>query len=285
MATNSFGAKEMIKSVRGLNYHIQIRNEYASETLVLLHGFTGSVDTWDIVIDQLPETLKIITVDLIGHGKTEAPQTATRYTMEEQVMDLDSIFEQLSLNTLTLVGYSMGGRVALSYVCKYPSRVKKLILESASPGLKTEDEIISRRKSDEALANKIEQHGIESFVNAWENIPLFESQKKLPKEIQHAIRNERLSQSEKGLANSLRGMGTGVQRSLWNNLDQIKIPVYLITGELDEKFCLIANEMKSLLPNGNHFLIHEVGHAIHVENPQQFATIIKDVYQNNLGGY
>ncbi len=76
-------------------------------------------------------------------------------------------------------------------------------------------------------------------------------------------------------------MGTGAQKSLWNELHQISIPVYLITGELDQKFDKIAKEMKTLLPNASHYHIDSVGHAIHVENPTQFATIIKDIYQTN----
>lgn len=271
----------MTVSVRGVNYHIQVWNENAKESIVLLHGFTGSVNTWEKVSSLLPTSLKIIAIDLIGHGKTDAPLNLFRYTIEEQLYDLEEIFKQLDLHSFILVGYSMGGRVSLSYVSAYPERVKSLVLESASPGLKTEEEKVRRIKSDEALASKIEQNGIKSFVNAWENIALFDSQKKLPKETQLAIRNERLAQREVGLANSLRGMGTGVQKSLWPLLPQITIPVYLLTGELDEKFCFIANEMKEILPNAQHIVFAKVGHAIHVENPEQFATIIKYVYKTN----
>ncbi|WP_449443347.1 2-succinyl-6-hydroxy-2,4-cyclohexadiene-1-carboxylate synthase [Ureibacillus acetophenoni] len=271
----------MMVSVRGVNYHVQVWNENAKDSLVILHGFTGSVVTWEKVSSLLPTTMKIIAIDLLGHGKTDAPSNELRYSMEEQVEDLEDLFKQLDLHSFILVGYSMGGRVALSYISAYPERVKSLILESALPGLKTEEERANRRNSDEALANKIEQNGIVSFVNAWENISLFETQKKLSKDTQLAIRNERLAQREVGLANSLRGMGTGAQKSLWPLLNQITTPVYLITGELDEKFCLIAQEMMDELPNAKHMIIAEVGHAIHVENPTQFATIIKDVYHNN----
>ena len=67
----------------------------------------------------------------------------------------------------------MGGRIALAYTIKYPERVTSLILESASPGLKTEQERIERREADELLAKKINSEGIPSFVEFWENIPLF----------------------------------------------------------------------------------------------------------------
>nr|WP_106780567.1 2-succinyl-6-hydroxy-2,4-cyclohexadiene-1-carboxylate synthase [Lysinibacillus timonensis] len=267
----------MIMNVRGINVNVKIWNESEQEVIVLLHGFTGTVSTWQPVVPHLPNDKKLIAIDLIGHGNTDAPSDVSRYSMEEQIKDLEEIFKILHLESFMLIGYSMGGRVALSYACCYPNRVNQLILESTSPGLKTVQERLNRKSSDHELANKIEQNGLLAFVNDWENIPLFESQRKLTKEVQLAVRNERLSQREIGLANSLRGMGTGSQKELWSQLHQINIPVYLITGELDEKFCQIAQQMMAQLSNAHNIIVKDVGHAIHVENPTQFATIVKNI--------
>ncbi|SOC03512.1 2-succinyl-6-hydroxy-2,4-cyclohexadiene-1-carboxylate synthase [Ureibacillus xyleni] len=263
--------------VRGININFRRWNEMAKETIVLLHGFTGSVATWEKVARLIPENYHIVAVDLIGHGLSEAPTNLSLYSMEEQVEVLHELFKELQLSNFTLLGYSLGGRVALSYVAKYPSEIKQLILESASPGLKTEQEREARRISDEKLADEILQNGLQAFVEKWGNIPLFQSQKNLPEEERKKIREERLSQTEIGLANSLRGMGTGAQNSLWTSLSIITKPVTLITGSIDEKFCKIAHQMKELLPNADHIEIRDVGHAIHVENPTLFATIVEDV--------
>ncbi|WP_342468860.1 2-succinyl-6-hydroxy-2,4-cyclohexadiene-1-carboxylate synthase [Ureibacillus sp. FSL K6-3587] len=263
--------------VRGIQVNVEIWYEKEKETIVLLHGFTGSTKTWHRVIEHLPSSIKIVTIDLLGHGKTESPKDPSRYTMIEQVKDLEEIFHQLDLHDFTLLGYSMGGRVALSYAARFPKRIKRLILESASPGLRTEEEQAARRQSDESLADEIEEKGIHWFVEKWENIPLFASQKTLPAEVRQAVREERLSQSETGLANSLRGMGTGAQASLWRKLIRLSMPVFLITGELDQKFVHIAEQMVDQLPNAQHLIVPNAGHSIHVENPEQFATIIKGV--------
>lgn len=263
----------------GLTVNVRIWNDQLEQTIVMLHGFTGSIATWDKVAAFLSDC-RVIAVDLIGHGETDSPQDVAAYTMEQQIVCLDDIFQQLNLNKFTLLGYSMGGRVALSYATNFLNRISHLILESASPGLKSDVEKAKRQSSDEELANKIEQNGIESFVNKWENIPLFATQKRLPLDVQQAVREERLSQSEIGLANSLRGMGTGAQKSLWTHIEDLDIPVTLITGELDEKFCKIAVEMKALLPNAQQVIVKNVGHAIHVENPEQFATIVKDALKD-----
>ncbi|UPW82499.1 2-succinyl-6-hydroxy-2,4-cyclohexadiene-1-carboxylate synthase [Lysinibacillus sp. Ag94] len=261
--------------IRGLETYVEIWNEEAEQTLVALHGFTGSTATWRNLAKALP-SVRVIAIDLIGHGQTAIPQQISRFSMQEQIQDLEEVFGQLQLKKFTLLGYSMGGRVALSYSTFYPERIDKLILESASPGLRTSKERAERCQRDNALAEKIISNGLLSFVNAWENIPLFESQKRLSHSVQEAIRLERLSQKEEGLAGSLRGIGTGSQTSNWMSLEKLEFPVLLITGSLDEKFCKIALEMKALLKNAKHTTVNDAGHAIHVENPAEFATIVEE---------
>ena len=266
----------VMTSIRGLNVHYQIINPQATKTLVFLHGFTGSTKTWDSVIQLFHDTYRIITVDLIGHGLTDAPYSVQRYSMEEQVELLHDFFEARRIPSFTLIGYSMGGRVAIAFTLKYSEMVEQLILESSSPGLPTPEERATRQKSDLALADRIEKIGLEHFVDYWGNIPLFDSQKELPASVQHAIRTERLEQRAIGLANSLRGMGTGEQPSYWEELHNYTKPVLLITGELDKKFEQKAHDMKKRFQCCENVIVPNVGHAIHVENPQTFATIIEE---------
>ena len=263
--------------VRGLETNVEVWNESAEQVLVALHGFTGSTATWRNLATKLPN-VRIVAIDCIGHGKTAVPEDESRFTMEQQVKDLEEIVSQLHVEKFTLLGYSMGGRIALSYAIAYPERIHKLILESASPGLRTEKERNERRQSDRLLAEKIERYGISSFVDAWEKIALFDSQKRLPNNVQQAIRKERLAQSVAGLAGSLRGLGTGMQPSNWPYLANLDVPVLLITGAMDEKFCRIASEMQALIKNAHHVTVNDVGHAIHVENPAEFATIVEKYF-------
>ncbi len=261
--------------IRGLETHIEIWNDNSEHTLVALHGFTGSTATWHDLAQALPN-VRVIAIDLIGHGQTAIPEDIQRFSMEEQLQDLEELFCQLHLEKFTLLGYSMGGRIALSYAIAHPGHIQQLILESASPGLRTAEERKERCERDEVLAQKIMTNGLQSFVHAWENIPLFATQHRLPRSVRETIRAERLSQKEEGLAGSLRGIGTGVQPSNWESLAQVEIPVLLITGSLDEKFCKIALEMKALLNTVSHLTVNDAGHAIHVENPAEFATIVEE---------
>lgn len=111
-----------------------------------MHGFTGSTHSWDEVISHLPSTFDLLAIDLIGHGGTSKPMDSGRYSAEEQIKDFHALFQQLQWNNFTLVGYSMGGRLALAYASQYT--VKRLILESSSPGLIDIEERTNRKQSD-----------------------------------------------------------------------------------------------------------------------------------------
>ncbi|WP_044340359.1 2-succinyl-6-hydroxy-2,4-cyclohexadiene-1-carboxylate synthase [Rossellomorea aquimaris] len=265
----------MILQVNDIRYFVEVKGE--GEPLVFLHGFTGDTTTWSRITDRLSSTFTCVSIDLIGHGRTEAPEDFSRYTMDHVSNDLDSILSALEVDQAIFIGYSMGGRTALHFAMRYPQKVKALILESASPGLKTGEERMERRKKDHALADRIMREGMEAFVDFWEEIPLFASQKRLNDEERAEIRKQRLGQSPLGLSNSLKGMGTGAQDSWWDKLAGLSIPVHLLVGEMDQKFVQIAKEMKKLNPDFQITTISNTGHAIHVEEPRKFGTIIEEL--------
>lgn len=243
------------------------------EPLLLFHGFTGSSNTWEQCVQEFSMKYKVITIDLPGHGKTHCQTPKTMETFSKDVVEL---LNHLKMEKVHLLGYSMGGRTALSFTIYYPEKVKTLILESASPGLKTEEERKARMEQDENLAEMIQLKGIEEFVSYWENIPLFETQKHLPKEVQDQVRAERLMQTEKGLAESLLYMGTGMQPSWWDYLSKVTQPVLLIAGSKDEKFVQINRKMNELFPNSELRIVEGAGHAIHIEQRQKFVTIVME---------
>lgn len=123
-----------------------------AEPLVLLHGFTGSHRSWDAVVPALASIGRCVAVDLPGHGESDFEADAGAYSMESASTALASSLDALRVGPATLIGYSMGGRLALYFALTRPERVRRLVLESASPGLATEAEREARRRSDEALA-------------------------------------------------------------------------------------------------------------------------------------
>jgi 2-succinyl-6-hydroxy-2,4-cyclohexadiene-1-carboxylate synthase len=268
-------------NINGLNYHVEIIGN-GPEHVLLLHGFTGKGSNFYELLDsiELKEQYTFILVDQPGHGQTDAPTDPERYKMEQICNDLKGILESLQVKKVSLYGYSMGGRAALTFAVEYPHLVKKLILESSSPGLEKDEERHARKQADERLADRIEKEGLLAFVKFWTDIPLFQTQRELSKVKQKEIFVQRMDNSTQGLANSLRGMGTGVQPSNWNRLLSINYPVLLAAGEQDEKFVLIAQEMKKRIKKSQFIKISEAGHAIHVEQPRKFGKIVSEFLSN-----
>jgi 2-succinyl-6-hydroxy-2,4-cyclohexadiene-1-carboxylate synthase len=257
----------------GVRYHYL--DEGQGETLVALHGFTGSAESWNQLAAQMACRFRIVRFDLLGHGLSDTPNDASRYCIEKSAADLVDLLRQMDIGPINLLGYSMGGRLALYLALFYPDLVSHLILESASPGLGDRQERQERLRRDDQLARDIEVDGIKSFVNRWEQMSLFESQAGLPMTARAELRRQRLQNRASGLASSLRGMGTGSQPPLWSQLARLRMPTLLLAGELDHKFAELARGMGRQIPSASVVIISEAGHAIHLEQPARFETLIR----------
>lgn len=242
--------------------------------LLLLHGFTGSGENWaEQAACFRAVGLSVHTPDLPGHGINQ-PRASDDYTIFAAASQLVGLLENQRIDAIHLLGYSMGGRLALSFALRYPEKVKSLILESASPGLARAEERAARKASDDALAARIERGGIPAFVACWESLPLWKSQERLPLSVRQRLHERRLQNSVAGLAHSLRQMGTGVQPSLWERLGELSLPVLLLVGEEDEKFVAINRQMAERIPEARLAVIPHAGHTVHLEQPEAYQQAV-----------
>ncbi|GER86948.1 putative 2-succinyl-6-hydroxy-2,4-cyclohexadiene-1-carboxylate synthase [Dictyobacter vulcani] len=249
----------------------------AGPTLVFIHGFTGNATSWGPLLEHFAaQQMHVISLEMLGHGHSTAPENAQRYAMEHCQADILAALHSLNIGpgVAILVGYSMGGRIALYTALS--GYFRAVILESASPGLSSANEREQRRRSDDALATCIEDYGIEAFVSYWEKLPLFASQEKLSIQKRNTLREQRLRNNPRGLANSLRGVGTGVQPALHERLSEITVPVLLLTGEEDPKFCGIARTMATQIPHAQHQIVANAGHTVHLEQPEAFKALVRN---------
>jgi len=258
----------------GLRLHVRVQGE--GEPLLLVHGFTGSVEAWgEEAVRGLSQAFQVVAVDLLGHGGSDASTDPQRYRVEEILADLAQVLDSMAIEKARWLGYSMGGRVALAGAVLQPDRVSALVLESASPGLAGENERRARRRADEALAEGILRGGMEAFVDHWMGLPLFATQGKLPPRVQEANRDRRLRNNPEALAACLRGLGTGAQPSFWEDLPDIRVPALLLAGEEDQKFSQIAGKMADRIPLAELRLIPKSGHSIHLENPFAWLAAVR----------
>ncbi|MFZ0890477.1 MAG: alpha/beta fold hydrolase, partial [Candidatus Binataceae bacterium] len=158
-----------------------------SPPVVLLHGFTGSKESWRELREQLRATRRVVSLDLPGHGATEINGDRFQCSIESTARIVIEALDVLGIARFALVGYSMGGRLALSIALDYGARLERLVLESASAGIADPGERRQRQQADDELARFVESAGIEAFVNRWESMPLFESQRALAAEVRESV--------------------------------------------------------------------------------------------------
>jgi 2-succinyl-6-hydroxy-2,4-cyclohexadiene-1-carboxylate synthase len=233
----------------------------AGPPIVLVHGFTQTSNTWDHVAKRLAARHTVITVDLPGHGASD-----------EVRADVSTAADLLgwTAGRATYVGYSMGGRVSLQLAVTKPDLVDRLVLVSATAGIDDPGERADRRHADEQLAASIERDGLNAFLDRWLALPLFAT---LPPD--SAGLAERRRNTADGLASSLRLAGTGTQDPLWEWLGQLVMPVLVVAGARDAKYVALAERMAQLIPGATYEAIEGAGHAVHLEQPDEFVRALE----------
>jgi len=244
--------------------------------IIFLHGFTGCANDWLFLFDKLNPKFFPIAIDLPGHGKSIVPNNLDYFSPQYYSQIVNLVLNEFNIEKAVFVGYSMGGRAALSFAVENPSKILALILESATAGIKNEKERIARINSDLLLADKIISDGIDDFVDYWLNLPFFVSLKNLEAKIYAGLVEVKKSNSPTGLSNSLKGFSTGIMPSLWNNLASLTFPTLLIAGSSDSKYVKINNEMNQILPNSTLKIMENCGHNTHLEKQEEFVIFVND---------
>ena len=257
-----------------LNFEHLTEFDPSKKTILFLHGFTGSANDWTNVFQKIDRRFNKIALDLIGHGKSSSPSSVNYYMRDSLINQIEYVISNLRLKETILCGYSMGGRVALNFALAKPELIKGLILESASAGFKNAKERDARKKSDEDLAVYIENNSLEDFTTMWFDQELFGTLRRFSNEKLKRMKEERAKNSKIGLANSLRGFGTGVMPYLGSELVKLKMPVLLITGGLDDKFTQINQSLKKSFPSAKHKILTTAGHNTHLEEPKKFIEAV-----------
>jgi 2-succinyl-6-hydroxy-2,4-cyclohexadiene-1-carboxylate synthase len=258
-------------------FHYYLNININKPLIIFLHGFMGNINEFDEALKFLAEDFSYLVLDLPGHGKTEVIGGDEYYRMETTAQAIINLLDELKIDKCHLIGYSMGGRLGLYLTLNFPERFIKVVLESASPGLATEAERLERVRRDAQIARKLSRSIIQTdfaaFLSNWYNQPIFGYIKNHP-EYERMIES-RLQNNPQELEKSLRFMGTGCQPSLWEKLQENKIPILLLAGEYDEKFIFINTEMAKLCKFAQLKIIKNAGHNIHFENTLAFVENIK----------
>ncbi len=230
-------------------------------------------------------------VDETPQLNASTPKDETARMDADSRLDTDSLVAGLretlgrirdgSGSPLVLLGYSMGGRLALSLATRHPESVDGLILESTTAGIADPDQRNERRANDHRKAALIRQD-FGKFLVEWDRNPLFKPTRSSKSQPEPHIRQIQRNQDPEIMAKWLEEFGTGVMPPVWDRLGQIRVPVLLITGASDPKFCDLADRMKTRLADARHVIIRGAAHRVHLNQPAEYTVALNDFLSKQI---
>ena len=238
--------------------------------LVWLHGFLGDRDEWREVAASLP-TFTHLFIDLPGHGGS-APEAVNDFTDMSAL--LADTLDSYNILNYWLVGYSLGGRIAMNFACQQKrAGLQGLIVEGGHPGLTQQHMREERLAADRRWAQRLREEPIAAVLTDWYRQPVFAS-------LSEAQRTElvtlRSRNNPHALAAMLEATSLGLQADLRQPLGQLGLPFHYLYGERDAKFCALADELSALSHS-----IAAAGHNAHRENARAVARCIATILRQH----
>lgn len=237
--------------------------------VTLLHGFLQDRTSWYELLDRLPGGYRWLLVDLPGHGGS----AGVAATIAAAVEGVVATWDHLGAARSHLVGYSMGGRVALQVAAIHAGRLLSLLTLGAHAGLESAERA-ARAESDTALAGELERDGIDAFAERWAAQPLFAGIARRRPDALARLDAMRRRQDPAAIAGALRGMGAGAALPVWDRLDAVSVPATFAAGAEDERYVQAAHRLAQAVPGARAVTIPDAGHAAHVEQPDAFARLL-----------
>ena len=224
--------------------------------MLFIPGFMQRGDAWRPVAELLPERYPSTILDHAEHS------------FESRLAEI----AQAGAGGV-LVGYSLGGRLALRAALRSPDSYSAVVTVGATAGIDEAPLRVARAEADEKLASWIEAATMEDVVSLWERQPLFADQSDALVEAQ---RPGRLSHEQRSLALLLRTAGQGVLEPVWHELSQLELPVLAIAGARDDGYTRAAKRIASTAPNGRAAIVEDAGHAPHLQRPEEVARVLTE---------
>lgn len=242
--------------------------------IIFLHGFMGAGADWLSVAKNLADYFYCILPDLPGHGWNTGFPLTHPLDFATVADGLRQLIDRLGLAQVHLVGYSLGGRIALYTAICFPQLLTTLVIESANPGLETEPARLSRAALDDQRAEQIIADGMDTFVEQWYQLDLFRSLQTQP-ELLETIKVRRKKNDPRWTAKIIQELSPGRQPPLWDRLDSLPMPTLLLAGALDQTYTAMVTRMAQKMTGATIEIVPDAGHNIHLEQPEKVSQIMR----------
>lgn len=254
-----------------IRWHVLRSGDPAGVPILFLHGFMERGDAWRATMRQLPAGVCAVAPDLPGHGRTTAD--LDRLDFETLSAAIIKLAKDSFASPPVLVGYSMGGRIALYTALASPADLSGLVLVSTTAGIGHSSERARRRRADQETADALRRDDLQSFLRRWYEQPVFASLRNRPDLVDSLVR-DKFDNDPLALAEIVTRLSPGRQPSLWDNLHRWDKPALIIAGRLDARYCEIARRMAARMKNARSEIIPGAGHIVHRENNKEFVSVL-----------
>ena len=244
-------------------------------SIVFLHGFLGAGSDWGEIAAPLAEDYFCVCPDLPGHGANITRDFDAQLSVPQLALELRALCAALSLSAPIVVGYSLGGRVALAAAVQHPEIMQALMLESTSAGLDTEAERQARAATDDARAAVLLADGIAAFMRTWYAAPLFESLQMRP-QLLAKLQAARMCNDARWMSKVVSELSPGRAASVWAELPSVRLRTLLLAGALDVRYTESAQRMAAAMPNAICTVVADAGHNVHLEQPTAYIQALRD---------
>lgn len=236
--------------------------------VVLLHGYSASIEWWEQVAPQLARDQRVIAIDLVGHGGSEAPSDGAAYQSAEQAKAVRNALVALGVRHAVLVGHSMGGAVSAELARQYPDLVERVVV-SDTPGA---DDLVAMPLLGKMVCWPVIGPALDLFrgVDAISEGSLqtgFAADYPVPEYAHRSL--ERLTYN--GLCDSTEGPHPTVE-----TLAALHKPVLVVWGDQDVLTPTTPNVERYTAAGLAPVVINGSGHTPMVEQPDQFLAAVSD---------
>ncbi|MBZ6727088.1 2-succinyl-6-hydroxy-2,4-cyclohexadiene-1-carboxylate synthase [Klebsiella grimontii] len=230
--------------------------------LVFLHGFSGDCHEW-LTVGQAFGAYSRLYIDLPGHGGSA---NIAANSLAEIGYLVEKTLNSYNILKYWLVGYSLGGRVAMYFACQPREGLCGLVVEGGHPGLTDENQRLLRRHGDAAWAERFRREPLTQVFADWYQQPVFASLDAAQRAALIALRSRN---NGGALAAMLQASSLAEQPDLREPLRAREFPFHYLCGERDGKFRAIADELSATTHVINH-----AGHNAHRENPDAVVACL-----------
>ena len=235
--------------------------------IVFLHAFPLNRTMWATQVNALSSQFRIVTIDLRGHGESDAP--LWRYTLEQSADDVRALLDYLAIRQALFVGLSMGGYILFAFYRKYTARVKGLILADTKAQADTEEGKNGRFQLAQIAYKKGPSAIADVMIPKLLSPVTIQTRRNLVQEVRAMIESNQIS----GIAGDLMAMAD--RPDSVPLLSRITHPTQIIVGELDQATPPTdARLMADHIPHASLAVIPQAAHLSNLEQPEAFNQIV-----------